>query len=62
MGLPSSFQGAKSSPPCSLPSTYKVLCLGLWEVRGLGPSDLGGEVLLIFLVNLLEVVCKTSFH
>jgi hypothetical protein len=36
--------------------------LGLWEVRGLGPSNLGGEVLLIFLVNLLEVVCKTSFH
>jgi hypothetical protein len=54
MGLPSSFEGAKSSPPCSLPSTCKVLCLGLWEVRGLGPSDLGGVVLLIFFGKLIR--------
>jgi hypothetical protein len=54
MGLPSSFEGAKSSPPYSLPSIYKVLCLGLWEVRGLGPSDLGGEVLLIFFGKLIR--------
>jgi hypothetical protein len=62
MGLPSSFEDAKSSPPCFLPSTCKVLCLGLWEVRGLCPSDLGGKFCYKNLVNLLEVVCKTSFH
>jgi hypothetical protein len=54
MGLPSSFEGAKSSPPCSVPSTCKVLCLELWEVRGLGPSDLGGEVFLFFLGKLIR--------
>jgi hypothetical protein len=54
MGLPSSFQGAKSSLPCSLPSTCKVLFLGLWEVRGFGPSDLGGEVFLILFGKLIR--------
>jgi hypothetical protein len=37
-----------------MPSTYKVLCLGLWEVRGLGPLDLGEEVLLIFFGKLIR--------
>jgi hypothetical protein len=33
--LPSSFEVAKPSPLGSLPSTYKVLCLGLWRLGDL---------------------------
>jgi hypothetical protein len=33
--LPSSFEVAKPSPPGSLPSTCKVLCLGLWRLGDL---------------------------
>jgi hypothetical protein len=34
-GLPFSFAVTKSSPPGFLPSTCKVLCLGLWSLREL---------------------------